>query len=363
MNIEAGKLSKNELLNRVRAAAKNEQSLTLDVIVLIREINARQIYLELGFGSLFDFVTKDLGYEATSAHRRISAARLIAAVPETEEKMRSGELSLSVVSRAQTYFRHEERRTGERVTIQEKIEVLKELEKTSSREAEKILVSRSPENIKYFEKQRELTSEYTELKIVLDKELKSELDELKLLLAHQSPNLSYVDLIRLMVKKTKQSIKQKVINSDKITNNINKSKTESFVLPVLQSKTEAKVKVKVKSKIESFGRSHNDLSADQNSGTTNRSDRKISTMNPSTIHHSDAANATVKRSRFISSKIKQTIWRRDKGCCQFVSKSTGRKCGSNYFVEIDHIHRFADGGANELSNLRLICRSHNQFRG
>ena len=50
--------------------------------------------------------------------------------------------------------------------------------------------------------------------------------------------------------------------------------------------------------------------------------------------------------------LKKIIWRRDKGQCQ--------NCGSSYAVEVDHILPKAKGGEDNVSNLRLLCRSCNQ---
>jgi hypothetical protein len=38
---------------------------------------------------------------------------------------------------------------------------------------------------------------------------------------------------------------------------------------------------------------------------------------------------------------------------------SGKRCGSRYFLEIDHIQAVALDGGNEPDNLRLLCRSHN----
>jgi hypothetical protein len=51
---------------------------------------------------------------------------------------------------------------------------------------------------------------------------------------------------------------------------------------------------------------------------------------------------------------------RAEGKCQFVDLETGKRCGSRYFLEIDHsIKPVALGGSNDLENLRLLCRGHN----
>jgi hypothetical protein len=47
--------------------------------------------------------------------------------------------------------------------------------------------------------------------------------------------------------------------------------------------------------------------------------------------------------------------------CEFVDQATGRRCGSRFQLEIDHIVAKALGGADEPSNLRCLCRNHNQF--
>lgn len=60
-------------------------------------------------------------------------------------------------------------------------------------------------------------------------------------------------------------------------------------------------------------------------------------------------------------KSKQKILDRDQEC-QHVDKTTGEKCSAKYFLEIDHIVPKFAGGSNDESNLRVLCRSHNQQR-
>lgn len=56
--------------------------------------------------------------------------------------------------------------------------------------------------------------------------------------------------------------------------------------------------------------------------------------------------------RSIPIKLRNRVWRRDKGRCT--------SCGSRHFLELDHIRPVARGGTNKMSNLRLRCRAHNQ---
>ena len=68
------------------------------------------------------------------------------------------------------------------------------------------------------------------------------------------------------------------------------------------------------------------------------------------------------RSRYIPVAVKREVWRRDQGRCSYVDRHSGRRCGSRYRLEIDHIVPFALGGASELFNLRLRCGAHHKLR-
>jgi hypothetical protein len=50
---------------------------------------------------------------------------------------------------------------------------------------------------------------------------------------------------------------------------------------------------------------------------------------------------------------------RDEGKCTFTDEA-GKRCGSTYFIEEDHIIPKAMGGDYSVENIRLRCRAHNQ---
>ncbi|MDE0217811.1 MAG: HNH endonuclease signature motif containing protein, partial [Spirochaetaceae bacterium] len=68
------------------------------------------------------------------------------------------------------------------------------------------------------------------------------------------------------------------------------------------------------------------------------------------------------RSRYIPAVVRREVWLRDQGCCSYVDPHSGRRCGSRYRLEIDHIVPFALGGPTELRNLRVRCRAHHRLR-
>src|SRR5690606_3972500 len=97
--------------------------------------------------------TRHLGYSEDQAWRRIAAMRLLKELPEIEEKINQGALSLTHLGMAKSFFAKEEK-SGQSFTKQEKIEILENLEHTTKKEAEKLVFSFSsnPEALKTQEK-------------------------------------------------------------------------------------------------------------------------------------------------------------------------------------------------------------------
>lgn len=60
----------------------------------------------------------------------------------------------------------------------------------------------------------------------------------------------------------------------------------------------------------------------------------------------------------VPAAVRRAVWRRDGGRCTFVS-ADGRRCGSTWKLELDHVQAAALGGPPTLANLRLRCRPHN----
>jgi hypothetical protein len=64
----------------------------------------------------------------------------------------------------------------------------------------------------------------------------------------------------------------------------------------------------------------------------------------------------------IPAELERKVWQICDGRCTFTDPVSGRRCSSQYCLEIEHIIPIALGGSNELSNLSLLCRLHNQYR-
>jgi len=90
---------KNEVLvQNTKNLIKEENRILAKVLAHFQEIEERKLYLELGYGSLFLFAVKELGYKEASAQRRIEAMRFINKTPEARAMVEKGELNLSNLS-------------------------------------------------------------------------------------------------------------------------------------------------------------------------------------------------------------------------------------------------------------------------
>ena len=65
-------------------------------------------------------------------------------------------------------------------------------------------------------------------------------------------------------------------------------------------------------------------------------------------------------SRHVPAALRRAVWKRDGGRCSYRSPN-GRRCGAREFLEIDHAEPWGRVRAHALENLRLRCRTHNQY--
>ena len=67
-----------------------------------------------------------------------------------------------------------------------------------------------------------------------------------------------------------------------------------------------------------------------------------------------------KGTRYIPQKTRREVSERDEGRCSFVDSTTGRRCSCTRGLQYDHVIPFAKGGSScDSANIRLLCRSHN----
>lgn len=92
------RLSNKELLSRLDILVRTERQTTLEILLHLGEVERRGLYLELGYGSLWDYCVEKLGYSRSAAGRRIAAARCIHRCPELRALLARNEINLMTVA-------------------------------------------------------------------------------------------------------------------------------------------------------------------------------------------------------------------------------------------------------------------------
>lgn len=188
-------LSDENLICKTDTLVREEREVLAKVLHHLREIERRRLFSDYGYKSLFDMAVKRFGYSEDQAYRRIQAMRLMYEIPELEDKICSGEMSLTLIGVAQTFFSHEKKANAE-LSPACKIAVVSQLSKMSVREAEKVTrsMSASPDTLRP-DRVNVVSQEKIEVRFVGSAALTEKIEKLKGLLAHSNPGMGLGELL------------------------------------------------------------------------------------------------------------------------------------------------------------------------
>ncbi len=302
-------LDDRQLLWQTKKLVSTERELLTNILRHLREVERRKLFCDLGYGSLFEYAVKDLKYSDGQAGRRIQALRLTREIPETMKKLETGELSLSNVSQAQSFFREVNKsKHGKPMKTSEKKAVLKKLENKSRREGQKELAKIHPVAVLPKERERPITESQSEVRFVMDKSVKKKLEELRALLGPKGADMNFAELFEYLTDVGLKELKAK-----------------------------------------KFGKKRSEQKCESNDNLSDRS-RSVSSMKA--IATPPAEKKKTNNNRYVSKENVYKIWRRDHGRCS--------NCGSRVNLNIDHVEPIAIGGRSEPDNLRILCFNCNQ---
>ena len=91
-----------------------------------------------------------------------------------------------------------------------------------------------------------------------------------------------------------------------------------------------------------------------------RTEKSIPEKHEESARNPKVAHAKPQREP-ISAAVERQVRQRDGNRCQWALAS-GRTCGSNHQLEIDHRQPVARGGRSTVENLWQLCRAHNQMK-
>ncbi len=361
------KLNDQDLVEKIKSLAKEERRITQEVLEHLREVEARRLYAARGYGSLFEFCIKELGYSEGSAQRRISSMRLIKILPEAKEKLQEGGVSLSTLSQLQSFIRKEEAHREVKLSIEKKRGLLELIENKSQKECEREFVKISPEVAKLKETERQISVSLTEIKFMAGPDLVEKLKTLKNLTSHKNKSHSTAELIGIMadIALIKLVPKEKPLQKKAPQSKGARQRTVSGISHA--SKCSDISQTKVQSRAQNNGEMIAPLATklsqlDPPLAFTAAAEVKERSTSLTGVHSSGSLSAKASYSRRIPAILKKHVWERDQGVCQYQDPLTKRKCGSSFRLQYEHRVPVALGGEATLENIELLCATHNQWR-
>jgi len=319
-------LSDNELVTNLSDLLIEERERLVVQLEYFIELERRKFFF--GYESLWALLVHEYRMEEKTAERRIWASRLLGRHPELKAMLESGKMNLSLLEIASGYA------SREKMSGLEFLGLVQDIQGMSNRAARRELASRYP---KSFELPQDriipLTEEYSEVRFVADDRLLDQLDEVRGLLAHSHPKATIAELL-------------KHLTGDYLKRHHPEEKARRAKERELKK--------------------HAQREAEK--GKTGREVEERPEQPPIKIIGSPSAPRGVPQtpivprpmSRAPSQALIHALTLEQGYQCSYIDPTTGRKCGSHFGLEIDHIQEWSRGGLTELKNLRYLCRGHHR---
>ncbi|WP_413578473.1 HNH endonuclease [Bdellovibrio sp. HCB290] len=297
--MEIHTLSDFEVESRLKHLARKERELLHLVLVHIKEVETRKIFLQRGHATMYDYLTKELSYSGSAAMRRLEASRILRDVPMVAAKIHQGTLNLAQLSELSRAIK-EKRKEGVEVSVQQKVDLVNIISGKTT-----------------LETQKEIAQEL-EIKLKKTEQVRMQRDES----VHVSLTFSRNQHETVMQAKDKAAHLLQENNRDHSLSSFFEILSRSYIL--------GKVKLAMASKLEDV----------QAYGKLETEGRVLKSVTP---------------------RLRSLILARDQ-CCQFLDPVTGKKCGSTYGLEVDHRQSQWAGGDHAAANLQTLCSAHNKYK-
>ena len=313
--MDLSRLSDEALFGKVEALAETERFSLIDLLLHLGELDERDACVKKGYPSVFAYLTRRLGYAESDAIRRLRAARAARQYPSVLRMLAGGELNLVSVSMLQPLL-----------TSENHERLLRRAARRSTREVERLVAELAPvapeprDRIRQLPPSAPAAAEPQQQDAPLPAASVGPEPELGLSagLEPAGPAASARVVFTFAASEEVRSWFEQA--RDLLRHRFPMGRIEEVVGEALRR-----------------------LVQEELPGAPRRGRQETS---------SD--------SRHIPKWVKDEVWRRDSGRCSYVGPDAAR-CGETAWLEFDHIIPFARGGpSNDPSNIRLLCRAHNQ---
>ena len=315
-------MSRTQLHERLLRLAKIEREVLHEIILIIKEIDNRSLHLEMGYPSLFDYLTTGIGYSEGSAQRRIDAVRLSREVPDLLQNIATGHLKLSQVSLVQKSAREAHKIHGTKISSDMKKDLLTKIQGSSARESEYKISQHLNLPVKYHERQKVQSNQSVRIEMTLSQLSYAKVVHAQNLISHALPQPSITSYVEYL---TDRVLKQK---APSLTHRRSKNASEE---------EEAK-----------------EPEDEELFGSAELLNNPEEDLNREYLNMQEGDQPITDRVRRLMIALYKN--------CQYQDPKTGRTCGSQWQLQVDHIQPLWAGGQNHLDNYRLLCARHNQWK-
>ena len=378
-------VSDRQLLSSIRKLSNRERETVFSILVHLIEIDRRDLYLPLGFASLYEFCIKHLGYCEATAARRVNVARCIGRFPAACRALASGKVNLTNLSLVTKLMTREN--AGD---------LLSRISGASKKEVELLVSSRNPGSAI-----RE-TVRPVHVRTVIEVPVSGDGKEFTITGDGKNSTTSGAAGLKGSGPDAALDSGRRPALAESSATTESPAATGHHATAERQVVTERRVVLEERLKI-TFGADHEFMSKVDRTrallstkyhrhlgmdevfsilmdeyierrspeGRIRRKEKREQRKAAQKTRKASGTAVAVKGngsgkkensedSRYIPQKVRDEIHARDKGRCSYVSPG-GRRCGATHDLQIDHIVPFARGGGNSPSNLRLLCAKHNRL--
>lgn len=312
-------ISNDTLVSYFEISVRSERKITAQVLEYIAEIDRRRLYVEKGTTSLFDYLVRDYGYSPGAAMRRIDAARLLRELPETAEKFEKGTLTLSQANQIQRASRELKKTKRESLSTKSKRDLVSQLESKTQKQTEQLLATtlglpKTPPQKQTFHRDQSVT-----LTVTFTPEQIQVLEQVQNMVSHSVANRDWAETFTYLAKK---EVARRTV--------VCKLRARKNCVDVVEISK--------------------DTSAPTKEATAATTVKSYSALTTTTKPKSTRPP--------IPSGIRKTLLNEHARCAH--KDSRGRSCGSQRFLQIDHIRSWSRGGTHEPENLQVLCGAHNR---
>jgi hypothetical protein len=323
----------------------------------------------------------------TAANQRLKSLELMLDVPAVEERLLSGDLNMSTVAMAQRQIQREKKLTGQEISKEKKREIVESITNKTMAKAEIELFKLLPETASHPETyERRVSEQATRLNLTVPNDVMEMLIRLKEIWAHVDPTMDHVEVMRRSFKMTlqkvdpaqrKTSIKKSSAANPKININANTNVNSDTNIDTsgnmdVSSNIDEPTNMSLNAQDNSNSKSDSisNIDAKTTLHSSIRDSVQRSSTSPSSIrprHPTQSLTGSVKhrgtkRPTYYKREFDRALWERAQSQCEFIDEKTTRRCDCRFGLQREHVIPLALGGTNDISNMQLLCATHNQLR-